>query len=886
MNKKLLLALTLMASVALPSVAQSFTEGYLNYEVIDPDLKTVKIVSFDYSLPAEELVIPASVTYESESYTVTTIAEWALCFAPMTSVTLPEGFTTLGDGALCYNDNLESVKLPSTLESIPYACFRNNPALKTIDIPASATLIGENAFDECTALKTVVTGNGVETIGNQAFHGCTALQSLRLGSSIEEMGDQVFSGCTALTSVELPSSLTVLGEGVFQECTALTEIKVKSGNIIYASQDGVLYDKDFVTLIAYPAALSGIYLPSTVETIGSYAFSAYQSATAPYLPESIITVGDHAFNNSLIESIALPASVQEIGNGVFARCAQLTTVSFGNLDYGCNLQNIGNVLFSNNTALDDVYIYRSEPPTVPSQGYFVMLDGIVNLWVPVGSSETYQNASGWRLFTVKDDPNQPMYVNSGLFQYEIHDLTVPEMVLRAPIAPLPSELVIPETVEFDGTNYTVVAIGDLAFCQSSEVNSIEIPASIKKIGDASFAEASIQSVKFNEGLEEIGLSCFAYSPIREIELPKSVNKMGYMVFVDCDELTKANLDCAIEKVEDSLFYGCDKLKEVTLGNNLTEIRLAAFYECVALEEIAIPEGVETIDMSVFYGCSSLRKVSLPASLETLEGTALANTPALETIELNPDNLFFKSVDGILFSYDQTTLVRYPSARVTENMEYTIPEGTEKVGLHAFSYSPAITKITLPSTVTEIEGFGFYQCEGLTDISLNEGLIGLWDSVFQNCTSLTEVTLPDSLQGIQYWLFSGCTSLKKLFFGSNVQLIGPYMLQDVQLEELHISTVNPPVTYPFYYVGDNIIFDVIVPDESVDAYKSMSPWSQMNIIGESEYSGVRDINASQAEELFTVYGIDGTQILVKASADQLRNLPAGLYIVNGKKRIVH
>ena len=119
--------------------------------------------------------------------------------------------------------------------------------------------------------------------------------SLHYNSSLLEL-DLNFS---ALTSITLSASLTSIGERAFSGCSGLLFIEVDENNCHFCSQNGVLFSKDFTTLIAYPPAKSEriCNIPSAVTSIGEYAFFNCSCLTSIYLPDSLTSIGKSAFNN-------------------------------------------------------------------------------------------------------------------------------------------------------------------------------------------------------------------------------------------------------------------------------------------------------------------------------------------------------------------------------------------------------------------------------------------------------------------------------------------------------------------------------------------------------------------------------------------------------------
>lgn len=131
-------------------------------------------------------------------------------------------------------------------------------------------------------------------------------------------------------------------------------------------------------------------------------------------------------------------------------------------------------------------------------------------------------------------------------------------------------------------------------------------------------------------------------------------------------------------------------------------------------EYFVPEGITKISQNAFVPCASdkvdacyhnpLERISLPASMETVAPSAFGCCFFLETIELDGNNMFFQSIDGVLFSKDGKKLLAFPAGRMEEN--YVVPEGVEVIGENAFQNS-CVYQITMPSTLKEIEDDAFW-----------------------------------------------------------------------------------------------------------------------------------------------------------------------------------
>jgi hypothetical protein len=115
------------------------------------------------------------------------------------------------------------------------------------------------------------------------------------GMPVARIEDLVFDGY-AVTSVTIPASVRYIGYQAFSDCSSLIAITVSPANQWYNSTDGVLFDKYRTTLIQFPGGKGGSYsVPSSVASIGDYAFAGCVRLTSVIIPDSVTTIGDYAF---------------------------------------------------------------------------------------------------------------------------------------------------------------------------------------------------------------------------------------------------------------------------------------------------------------------------------------------------------------------------------------------------------------------------------------------------------------------------------------------------------------------------------------------------------------------------------------------------------------
>jgi hypothetical protein len=254
------------------------------------------------------------------------------------NVLIPETYeslpvTSIGNKAFCGNFRVQSVAFAanSSLTSIGERAFADCTVLASVSLPAALTSIGESAFDYCVALTSIALPASLTSIGEWAFFDCTSLTSVDLPASLTSIGMGAFAGCTSLTSVDLPASLTSIGDRAFVDCEGLVRFTVDPANESFETDGKALYDKGKTTLLQYAIGLtdSSYAVPTTVTSIGDWAFAYCTALASVALPASLTSIGERAFAYcTALASVALPASLTSIGEMAFEDCTSLDTVNY------------------------------------------------------------------------------------------------------------------------------------------------------------------------------------------------------------------------------------------------------------------------------------------------------------------------------------------------------------------------------------------------------------------------------------------------------------------------------------------------------------------------------------------------------------------------------
>ena len=233
------------------------------------------------------------------------------------------------------------------------------------------------------------------------------------------------------------------------------------------------------------------------------------------------------------------------------------------------------------------------------------------------------------------------------------------------------EVIIPESVEYEGTDYSVKSIGESAFYECSGLTSVTIGNSVTSIGDGAFSGCS-------------GLT--------SVTIPNSVTTIGIGAFDGCSGLTSVSIGNSVTSIGDWAFYGCSGLTSVTIPNSVTSIEGCAFYGCSGLTSVTIPNSVTSIGGSAFSGCSGLTSVSIGNSVTSIAYAAFANCSKLLDVYCYAENV--PSTDSYAFnaSYPENATLHVPNASIN-SYEVTAPwSGFGKIVGLSREYSLTVSSV--------------------------------------------------------------------------------------------------------------------------------------------------------------------------------------------------
>ena len=211
---------------------------------------------------------------------------WYLSKKSVTSITLKDGISDLGQYTFIKCNKVTNFTIPNSVTVIGECTFKWCEGLTSLIIPDSVTEIGASAFCACSKLTNITLPHGITEISKSLFASCSSLTSVVIPNNVTTIGSNAFYNCTSLTSVIIPDNVTTIDDYAFSTCTSLTSVTIP--NSVKEIDIGTFYKC---------TGLTSVTIPNSVTTIGSKAFHECTSLTNLTVPNSVTTIDDYAFKN-------------------------------------------------------------------------------------------------------------------------------------------------------------------------------------------------------------------------------------------------------------------------------------------------------------------------------------------------------------------------------------------------------------------------------------------------------------------------------------------------------------------------------------------------------------------------------------------------------------
>ena len=721
----------------------------------------------------------------------------------------------------------------------------------------------DNEYTGSVVIPESVTYNGsiysVTSIGKEAFDNCKGLTSVVIGDGVTSIGSYAFQNCTGLTSITIPNSVKSIGWCAFYNCSEFESIKVKSGNSVYDSRDSCNAIIETATNELIVGCQNTI-IPSSVTSIGRYAFYNCTGLTSITIPNSVTSIGYAAFDDCTgLTSVVIGNGVTSIGWYAFDGCKGLTSITIPN-----SVTSIEHDAFAYCTGLTSITIPNSV--TSIESGAFSGCTGLTNVTVETGNTK----------YNSRDNCNAIIETQTNTLIAGCQNTIIPNSVTSIGESAFfgctgLTSITIPNSVTSIGerafwgcsglTSITipnsVTSIGKLAFYFCRGLTSITIPNSVTSIGEDAFCGCTglktvfnFSNLTFSKGLKDYGyVAYYAENVYNASELslegdfifgkPNNVNTLLYYLGNEIELTLPDDYKGENYAIGEKAFNNCTELTRVEICNGVTSIGNYAFRDCTGLTSVVIGNSVTSIGSYAFQGCAGLKTVFNFSNLTFSEGSE--------------DN-------GYVACYADKV--------------YNVPNGS-KEGDFIFGK---------PNNVNTL----LYYLGNAIELTLPDDYKGenyaIGEKAFNNCIGLTLVEICNGVTSIGNYAFEGCSNIETLYISSTIESIGIKAFDGCdKIKEIKVGAEKPirvDENIFTYAVYDNAT--LYIPNGTKSLYEKREPWNIFFYIVEMDYTGIENVkaeptvDASQSGKVKAIYDLNGRMV---------ENPTKGVYIIDGKKVLV-
>lgn len=491
-------------------------------------------------------------------------------------------------------------------------------------------------FGEEGSKKVILPGT-IKTIGAGAFQNCE-ITEINLPEGLESLGDNALQ-YSKMSEITIPASLTSFGTALFEGNTNLKAINIVDGNVKYASYDGVVYTKNYDTLVFYPRGKDD----------ESYTIHPNTKKTVSYSMQSC-----------LFEEIVIPESLEEIGVGTFSGAKKLTNIVWPE---NCKLKIIGGLAFCGCIGLKTFDL----PISVETMGIRVFSGcTFTEFKIPDNSQLQTLCLANWndcplKKLTIGENTHIGNIVG-GTTNPAAYSNTLETFIIEkgnGKINPLQffhrcfqyiysiKEIIIAD-------DCVLYALGNSCFEGCEKLTTLTFPSSVQTLGTQCFYNTpNLKTITFADTdehpaqLASIGENCFWECGIESFTVPRSVKTISRQAFHSCEVLETVSIPAGTTSVDKEAFYLCNKLKAIDVDKanetysssdgifcnkmkedliiypagkstdhfqllppSLTKIGSMSFFYSKNLKSVMIPKHVASIGISAFFGCDNLSDIVL------------------------------------------------------------------------------------------------------------------------------------------------------------------------------------------------------------------------------------------------------------------------------------
>ncbi|UOY07249.1 leucine-rich repeat protein [Muricauda sp. SCSIO 64092] len=842
-------------SITEDVVDDTFISDNITYKITEtvPD-KEVAVMDYDTS-GGTSVDIPPTANYQGIDFKVTAIGKWAFYLNNLTSVTLPNTLTRIGDNAFQYNQLKGHLEIPNSVTSIGSHAFGDNQ-LTRVTIPEGVTHIGEATF-AVNQLTSVTLPNSLETIGNYAFQN-NQLTRVTIPNNVTSIGTHAFQN-NQLTEVTLPNNLTSIGNSAFwhNDLTGVTlpvnvtridqwafwdnlnlvTVRAKSTNDPLPTLDKDAFkNRGQIDLIvpkgrvqAYSGhpdwtgfksitevAVDDTFVSDDItykiteivpdkevvvmdyDTLGGSSVDIPPTVNYQGIDFEVTNIGEAAFAVNQLTSVTIPNSVTRISNYAF-QSNQLTEVNLPN-----NLTSIGTHAFQNNQ-LTSVTL----PNSLKTIGNSAFWDNdLTEVTLPVNVTRIDQWAF-WdnlnlAMVTVKAD-SPPTLDKDAFKNRDLIHLIVPkgkkDIYLSSDWTDFKSitEDVVDDTFISDNITYKIIEIvpdKEVAVMDYDTLggSSVDIPPT-----------AYYQGIDFK--VTSIDNQAFMSKNLIEVNIPDGVTRIGHSAFQD-NQLTSVTIPDGVTHILDDAFSANMNLNLVTVkANDPPDIQESTFTDRDQID-LVVPKGRVPAysDHPDWTGFKSITEDI------GIDDTFISDNITYKITKIVPD----KEVAVMDYDTSGGTMVTISPMVAHGPNTYTVTA----IGKWAF-YVNNLTSVTIPNTVTGI-GESAFENNQLTRVVIPNGVMDIGKDAFYG-NQLTSVELPTSVDSLGQRAF-GDNQLDSVAIPDGVTRIEKWTFAENDLKEVTIPGLVESIGFQAFYDNPNLGLVRVKPNDppALDADAFQNP----------------------------------------------------------------
>ncbi len=887
-------------------------------------LQTIGAYAFSSDKAMTSITIPASVKKINK-------CAFNECTG-LKTVTMGSSVEEIGESAFVGCTSLTYITIPESVTKIGKYAFSGCTAMKYISINSKAPTImaGGDILQSCpieafsyiggytdwndsgwkyiTCLNTDEVGNYLnQNVVDKVFKGFTTYgTSHSIADFVTTIGSGAFDTNGDMASLGLPASLVSYNKDVFDKCTNLQSFVIDSSNTKFKTTDGVLYSKDGKTLIRYPIAKSGtsFTVPSTVTTIGYSAFYKNANLTKVVMNSPVAVIDEYAFDASHLTAIDIPSSVTTVKKYAFGSInGTISKVTIRVPD-----TTVDSTAFSGDTITDLCFGGYSDDWN-SSSWKTALTDKYTNIhywyWVSNGKLlEYFGYSTGFAV------PSGVTEISSGAFSRspQMNAITISETVTTIPASTFDA-LKSLTAINVNANNTTFKSDGGILFTKDGKTilrypiaktgTSYSIPTTVTTIGNSAFYWVrNLESITIPSSVTKVEAYGFDSCPkIKIITIPSKVTTIGYRGFGYMTGLKYLNIQAKTPTTVDAdAFKGTTGISTMTYigtssefssskwgsltnvsgktkycNSEVNDYTIVKFNNSTATS-VNLPEFATYIKNGALP--TTLTSVTLPKALTGYDAYLFDSCKALTAIYVQSGSTNFKSVSGVLYSYDGKTLMRYPIAKASES--YSIPDTVTKIANSAFYQCKNIKHLTVPSSVTNIDNYGLATGNVLTTLNINAKNSTIAST---NAFSSTTVTTVNYNGTLTEW---NASNWKSVLSGKYTNL---NTLPDITITKqpqsktitegesltLEVKATGNNLTYQWYFKksGQSSFSEWKNRTNATETVTPNSSWNGIQL-----YCVIKDADGNSVRS-------NTVTITVNAAAFAITQQPTNQYIVLGK-----